>query len=163
MPADLAPACGRPTIRPRSRTRQAAAADAGIKALIPLEGTEDGKGASNRFSPARPFLDYVLSAAAEAGFHRVCLVIGPEQEAIRHYYTERVAAERLRFAFACQREPRGTADAVAAAESFAADDPFVAINSDTYYPVEALCGHCGNRRAAPWRCSNATPCWPAAT
>ena len=65
-------------------------------------------------------------------------MIGPEQEAIRHYYTERVAAERLSFAFACQREPRGTADAVAAAESFAGDDPFVAINSDTYYPVEAL-------------------------
>ena len=121
------------------RQRQAAVADAGIKALIPLEqeGADTGGGGNLR-STGRPFLDYVLSAAADAGFRRVCLVIGPEQEAIRHYYTEQAAAQRLRFSFACQREPRGTADAVAAAESFAGDEPFVAINSDTYYPIEAL-------------------------
>jgi dTDP-glucose pyrophosphorylase len=103
--------------------RQTAVADTGIKALIPI---------------GRPFLDYVLSAAADAGYRRVCLVIGPEQEAIRRYYTDEVAAQRLTFAFACQPEPKGTADAVAAAESFAAGDPFAAINSDNYYPVEAL-------------------------
>ena len=114
--------------------RQAAAADAGIKALIPLDGESPG----NARSASRPFLDYVLSAAAEAGFRHVCLVIGPEQAAIRRYYSEQATAERLRFSFACQEEPRGTADAVAAAKAFAGDDPFVAINSDTYYPVEAL-------------------------
>ena len=102
---------------------QAVVADSGVKAMIPL---------------GRPFLDYVLSAAAEAGFRRVCLVIGPEQEAIRRYYSGEAAAERLTFAFACQPEPKGTADAVAAAESFAAGDPFAVINSDNYYPVEAL-------------------------
>jgi dTDP-glucose pyrophosphorylase len=102
---------------------QAAMADAGIKALIPI---------------GRPFLDYVLSAAAEAGYRRVCLVIGPEQEAIRQYYSQEVAAERLTFDFACQQQPKGTADAVAAAESFAGGDPFVVINSDNYYPVESL-------------------------
>ena len=48
--------------------QQAAVADAGIKALIPID---------------RPFLDYVLSAAADAGYRHACLVIGPEQEAIR--------------------------------------------------------------------------------
>jgi glucose-1-phosphate thymidylyltransferase len=114
--------------------QQAVVADAGIKALIPVDGRSPG----NAGSASRPFLDYVLSAAAEAGFRDVCLVIGPEQEAIRHYYCEQAAAERLRFSFACQQEPRGTADAVAAAESFAGGDPFVVINSDTYYPVEAL-------------------------
>jgi glucose-1-phosphate thymidylyltransferase len=114
---------------------QAAAADAGIKALIPLEGQSP----ENAGSAGRPFLDYVLSAAAAAGYRRVCLVIGPEQEAIRRYYGQR-AAERLAFSFACQREPRGTADAVAAAESFAGPDHFAVINSDTYYPVEALGG-----------------------
>jgi dTDP-glucose pyrophosphorylase len=103
--------------------RQAAVAEAGIKALIPID---------------RPFLDYVLSAAAEAGYRHVCLVIGPEQSAIREYYGGKVAANRLDFTFACQPEPRGTADAVAAAEAFAGDDPFVVINSDNYYPVEAL-------------------------
>jgi glucose-1-phosphate thymidylyltransferase len=103
--------------------RQAALAEAGIKALIPI---------------GRPFLDYVLSAAAEAGYRHVCLVIGPEQEAIREYYGGKAAAEKLDFTFACQPEPRGTADAVAAAEAFAGDDPFTVINSDNYYPIEAL-------------------------
>jgi dTDP-glucose pyrophosphorylase len=102
---------------------QAAMADTGIKALIPID---------------RPFLDYVLSAAADAGYRHVCLVIGPEQEAIREYYGGKVVAEKLDFSFACQPEPRGTADAVAAAEAFAGDDPFTVINSDNYYPVEAL-------------------------
>jgi glucose-1-phosphate thymidylyltransferase len=102
--------------------RQAAAADAGMKAMIPID---------------RPFLDYVLSAAADAGYRHACLVIGPEHHAIRDYYGH-VAAERLDFTFACQQEPKGTADAVAAAEAFAAGDPFAVINSDNYYPVEAL-------------------------
>jgi dTDP-glucose pyrophosphorylase len=103
---------------------QAAMADAGIKAMIPI---------------GRPFLDYVLSAAADAGFRRVCLVIGPEHDAIRDYYGSQ-PAERLEIGFACQDEPRGTADAVAAAENFAGQDPFAVINSDTYYPIESLRG-----------------------
>jgi glucose-1-phosphate thymidylyltransferase len=102
--------------------RQAAIAQTGVKAMIPI---------------GRPFLDYVLSAAADAGYRHVCLVIGPEQEAIRKYYGE-VTAERLDFAFANQPEPKGTADAVAAAERFADTDPFAVINSDNYYPVESL-------------------------
>ena len=46
--------------------------------------------------------------------------------------------ERLQVDFAVQAEPRGTADAVAAAEAFASGDPFLVINSDNYYPVEAM-------------------------
>lgn len=132
---------------------QAAVADTGVKALIPLGAPEKEsgpicaqhpKGRSGKLDPTpcpagtRPFLDYVLSAVAEAGYRRVCLVVGPEQEAIRSYYGTEVAAERLTFDFACQQEPNGTAAAVAAAEQFAGSDPFVVINSDNYYPVEAL-------------------------
>ena len=40
--------------------------------------------------------------------------------------------------FAVQPEPRGTADAVAAAETFAAGDYFLMVNSDNYYPPEAF-------------------------
>jgi len=104
---------------------QSVMAAAGIKAMIPI---------------GRPFLDYGLSAAAEAGYRRVCLVIGPEQEAIREYYGREGISRRLDFTFANQAEPRGTADAVAAAESFADGEPFAVINSDNYYPVEALRG-----------------------
>ncbi len=105
---------------------QAAAAGAGIKAMIPLA------------AGGRLFLDYVLSAVAEAGYRHVCLVVGPEQEAIRRYYGDELAVGRLTFSFATQAEPKGTADAVAAAESFAGGEPFVVINSDNYYPIEAL-------------------------
>jgi dTDP-glucose pyrophosphorylase len=118
---------------------QVVVANTGVKAMIPvaIQGGAD-RGSGSASASIRPFLDYVLSAAADAGFRRVCLVIGPEQESIRSYYMTQASTKRLSFAFACQPEPKGTADAVAAAESFAADDPFAVINSDNYYPVEAL-------------------------
>ncbi len=103
--------------------RQAAAAATGVKALIPLD---------------RPFLDYVLSALADAGYRWVCLVVAPQHDVLREYYVEQSPPQRLHLDFAVQQEPRGTADAVAAAESFAGDDPFLVINSDNYYPIEAL-------------------------
>jgi glucose-1-phosphate thymidylyltransferase len=102
---------------------QAAVADTGVKAMIPI---------------GRPFLDYVLGALADAGVTQVCLVVGPEHDAIRRYYRENVRAERLEIAFATQVRPLGTADAVLAAEAFAADSHFLVINSDNYYPAEVL-------------------------
>lgn len=101
---------------------QSTAADAGIKAMIPV---------------GRPFLDYVLSGLANAGFGQVCLVIGPEHEAMREYYTN-LKVRRIKVAFATQREPLGTANAVVAAEEFADADEFLVINGDNYYPAEAL-------------------------
>lgn len=102
---------------------QAQAADSGVKAMIPI---------------GRPFLDYVLSALADAGYQRVCLVIGPEHGAVREYYTSTVVPSRLSIAFAIQERPLGTADAVAAAAAFAGADRFLTINSDNYYPVAAF-------------------------
>ena len=102
---------------------QAAAADTGIKAMIPV---------------GRPFLDYVLSALADAGYREVCLVIGPEHQSVRDYYTITAPPQRTRVSFATQKEPRGTADAVSAAEEFAAGEDFLVINSDNDYPVSAL-------------------------
>ncbi len=105
--------------------KQAAVADTGIKALIPID---------------RPFLDYVMSALADAGYEKICLVIGPDHDAIRDYYGNQVELDRLSIDFAVQEEPRGTADAVLAAEAFADGDPVAVLNSDNYYPVEALRG-----------------------
>ena len=102
---------------------QAAVADSGVKALIPI---------------GRPFLDYVLSALADAGYTQVCLVIGPDHDAIRKYYGSEVELSRLSIEFAIQEEPKGTADAVLAAEEFSAGDPIAVLNSDNYYPVEVL-------------------------
>jgi glucose-1-phosphate thymidylyltransferase len=116
---------------------QARVAASGIKALMPV-GAGDG-------APGRPFLDYVLSALADAGVTDVCLVIGPEHVAIRHYYG-RLTLSRLRIAFAEQALPRGTADAVLTAEAFAGHDPFLVLNSDNYYPIatyQTLCAYDG--------------------
>jgi dTDP-glucose pyrophosphorylase len=103
--------------------QQTAAADVGVKAMMPM---------------GRPFLDYSLTAAADAGFRRACLVIGPEHDAVRRYYTRTVQPKRLKVEFAVQESPLGTADAVGAARDFAGDDLFCVVNSDNYYPAEAL-------------------------
>jgi glucose-1-phosphate thymidylyltransferase len=101
---------------------QAAAADAGLKAMVPID---------------RPFLDYALSAHADAGLREVCLVIGPEHDAIRDYYSS-VATTRLAFTFAMQDKPIGTANAVLSAREFVGDDTFVVVNSDNYYPASVI-------------------------
>jgi dTDP-glucose pyrophosphorylase len=103
---------------------QARVAETGVKAMIPI---------------GRPFLDYVLSACADAGITRACLVIGPEHQVVRDYYAAGAGRlSRVSVDFAVQEKPLGTANAVAAAEQFAGRDPFVMINSDNYYPVPAL-------------------------
>ena len=104
---------------------QEEAAASGVKAMI---------------SFGRPFLDYVLSALANSGIAEACLVIGPEHAAVREHYTVTAPPRRVRVAFAVQPEPRGTADAVLAAEEFAGPDDFLVINSDNLYPVSALSG-----------------------
>jgi glucose-1-phosphate thymidylyltransferase len=107
---------------------QRAAADAGEKVTIPFvdaAGTE------------RPFLDFVVHALAEAGFRKVCLVIGDEQGHVRRRYAATRPAG-IRVVCAWQAEPLGTANAVAAAEDFVANRPFVVVNGDNLYPVTSL-------------------------
>jgi dTDP-glucose pyrophosphorylase len=102
---------------------QAAAAAVGMKAFMPV---------------GRPLLDYILSALADAGLTRVAVVIGPEHGVVRRYYQQDVEVTRLALEFVVQLEPKGTADAVLAAEGWADDEPFVVLNGDNYYPVAAL-------------------------
>lgn len=113
----------KPDPRAKVAPEQAAAADSGVKAMIPV---------------GRPFLDFLLSAVADAGFTRVCLVIGEEHGFVRSHYGEAHPPTRIEVSFAVQAKPLGTADAVLAAENFAGTDDFVVLNSDNYYPVSAL-------------------------
>jgi len=101
---------------------QAAAADAGLKAMMPF---------------GRPFIDYILSALADAGIEEACLVIGPEHGAVRAHF-EGGGPRRVRVQFAVQEKPLGTADAVLAAEPFTAGERFLVLNGDNYYPVPVL-------------------------
>ncbi|MBC7782932.1 MAG: NTP transferase domain-containing protein [Burkholderiales bacterium] len=96
----------------------------GVKAMIPTLG--------------RPFMDFLLSTIADAGYRQVCLVIGPEHAEVREYYGKTLQARRLEIEFAVQEKPLGTADAVRPAEHFAGGEPFLMINSDNFYPPEAL-------------------------
>jgi glucose-1-phosphate thymidylyltransferase len=103
-------------------SEQRAAADAGNKAMIPI---------------GRPFLDYALSAYADAGLTDVCLVIGPKHHDIRAYY-ESLPTKRIRISFAIQRQPIGVANAVLAAKEFVRDDDFIVVNGDNYYPSSVI-------------------------
>lgn len=110
--------------------QQAQVAASGVKALIDV---------------GRPFLDYVLSVLADVGVTEVCLVIGPEHEMLREYavrvsggLSDGLSGGRVTVTTAIQVEPRGTADAVAAARDFAGDQRVIVLNSDNYYPREAL-------------------------
>ncbi|HEY8312463.1 MAG TPA: sugar phosphate nucleotidyltransferase, partial [Gemmatimonadaceae bacterium] len=102
---------------------QVAAAAAGAKGMMPI---------------GRPFLDYVISALADAGFTDVCLVVAPEHAEMRDHYTTQVVPRRIRISFAVQSAAIGTADAVLAAQEFTAGEPFVVLNSDNYYPPDVL-------------------------
>jgi len=103
---------------------QRRAADAGVKAMMPIGG--------------RPFLDYVLSSVADAAIRRVALVVAPDHETIREYYRREGRPARISLDFIVQQEPRGTADAVLAAEAWTEDHPFLALNADNLYPVPVL-------------------------
>lgn len=107
----------------RLDAEQEAIAQTGLKAMIPIR---------------RPFLDYVLSELADAGFEEVCVVIGPEHDGVKNYYTAIAPPQRIRISFAVQAEPRGTADAVLTVEEFVSREDFLCMNSDNYYPVSVL-------------------------
>jgi len=103
---------------------QAAAAATGAKGMMPI-----GR---------RPFLDYVLSALADAGCTRVCLVIAPDHAAVREYYEGAGRPSRLAIDYAVQPLADGTARAVQSAQRFAGRDPFLVLNSDNWYPADVL-------------------------
>ena len=102
---------------------QRRAAEQGAKGMMPLG--------------SRPFLDYVLSALADAGIRDVTLVVSPSADEMRDYFERVHVPERVRVRFAVQAEPRGTADAVQSVRGVVDDAPFLVLNSDNFYPVRA--------------------------
>lgn len=107
---------------PLAAAQQAAAAS-GIKGMMPF---------------ARPFLDYSLSALADAGIREAVIVIGPEHGEMREYFRRTATGRRVALRFAIQEQPRGTADAVMAAAEAVHEGPFLVLNSDNLYPVAAI-------------------------
>jgi glucose-1-phosphate thymidylyltransferase len=107
----------------RLTAEQMAAADLGVKAMVPV---------------GRPFLDYLLASLADAGLTEICLVIGPEHQEIRRRYQSEARPTRFALEFAVQAEARGTADAVLTVEGWTKASPFIVVNSDNIYPTGAL-------------------------
>jgi glucose-1-phosphate thymidylyltransferase len=104
-------------------SEQDRAASAGAKGMIPI---------------GRPFLDYVIAALADGGMTEVVLIIGPDQSEVRDYFTRVNPPRRVVMSFAVQVEPKGTADAVLAAEGAVGSAPFIVLNSDNLYPASAV-------------------------
>jgi dTDP-glucose pyrophosphorylase len=108
----------------RLTPEQQRAADAGLKAMMPIGG--------------RPFLDYILAGLADAGIRDAALVVAPAHDAVKERYTDAAAPSRIRVSFVVQPEPLGTADAVLAGRQWAGDAPFLAMNADNLYPSPVL-------------------------
>ena len=102
---------------------QVAAAESGVKGMIPIK---------------RPFLEYVISALADAGITEVVLVIAPSHDRIREHFTKDAPPKRVRLRFAEQPSPIGTANAVVVGAEVVGDASFLVLNADNYYPVEAF-------------------------
>lgn len=103
---------------------QAEAAARGLKMMIP-----DARG--------RPFLAHLLSSLADGGITDVCLVVAPDHEVVLEYFT-RHPPLRMCLHYAVQDEPLGTANAVLAAEEWAAGQDVLVLNADNLYPVAAI-------------------------
>lgn len=106
---------------------QTAAAEAGAKGMMPIGG-----------DAGHPFLEYVLSALADAGIAEAVLVVGPEHGAVREYFTRTAPPGRLALRFAVQERPLGTANAVYSARDAIRAAPFLVLNADNYYSPGAL-------------------------
>jgi glucose-1-phosphate thymidylyltransferase len=102
---------------------QSAAASSGLKAAFPLHG--------------RPFIDYVLSSLADAGFDEALIIVRSDDTILRSRYAS-LRASRLRIQFVVQEEPRGTAHALLTTAPVISTRPFVVLNADNYYPVSGL-------------------------
>jgi len=114
---------------PALTPEQEAAADAGLKGLMPM---------SRGSGSGRPFLDYVLSTLADAGFPEIALVVAPAHDPLLAQYSGSSAPSRFGLSFVVQDQAIGTADAVRSAQAFVAGRPFVVVNADNLYPIEVL-------------------------
>lgn len=101
---------------------QSKMADRGLKMLIPFHG--------------RAFIEYLLDDLARAGIASACVVTGPHTTAVREHL-ERIASP-VALRHATQPEPRGTADALRAAEPDVAGEPFLVLNADNLYAPSDL-------------------------
>jgi dTDP-glucose pyrophosphorylase len=108
--------------------------------LAPSQVDAASKGAKGMMPFGRPFLDFSLSILADAGIRTAVLVVAPDHEEMRAYFDATSAHRRVALRYAVQESPLGTADAVLAARGALDDAPFLVMNSDNLYPLDAVRG-----------------------
>ena len=127
------------------------------------QADERSKGLIGVGQGGRPFLDYLLYNAREAGLHDIVLVVRRNDEAIRNYYGAKEKGNDfhgLSISYAYQdipegrTKPLGTADAVLVALLARPDwkgGKFIVANSDNLYSVKAMKHllECGETSALP--------------
>ena len=89
-------------------------------------------------------IDLVASDARQAGFGTIVLVIGPETGPAIRYHVEHAWPSDVDVAFAVQKAPLGTVDAVLSATEFVKGGPYGVGNADDIYGLAAaqmLCAH----------------------
>ena len=82
--------------------------------------------------------DLLIGRAADAGIERAVIVVRAEIEEQVRAHLELMRTPPIPVELAVQREPRGTADAVWAARDWLGRNPFLVVNGDNPYPVDAL-------------------------
>jgi glucose-1-phosphate adenylyltransferase len=114
------------------------------------QADERSKGLIGVGQGGRPFLDYLLYNAREAGLHDIVLVVRRNDEAIRNYYGAKEHRNELHdliLSYAYQdipegrTKPLGTADAVLQALLARPDwhgGNFIVANSDNLYSVRSM-------------------------
>ena len=133
-----------------SRMKRAASAPAELDPILKREAHEKSKSMIGVGEGHRPFLDYLLYNAREAGVTDVVIVIGERDNSIREYYgpaDEGNDVAGLRVSYAVQKippgreKPFGTADALlqglrgSPARRWSR---FIVCNSDNLYSKRAL-------------------------
>ena len=146
-----------------SRMKRPAKGAKEADAALLQQADERSKGLIGVGQGGRPFLDYLLYNAREAGLHDIVLVVRRNDEAIRNYYGAKEQGNGfhgLALSYAYQdiqegrTKPLGTADAVLQALLARPDwkgGEFIVANSDNLYSVRSmrLLLECGETSALP--------------
>lgn len=133
-----------------SRMKKSIDSAVGVDRAIREEARHKSKSMIGVGGENKPFLDYLIANAGEAGYRDIVIVVNERDNSVRDYYGSpavRRELSKLQISFAVQRisagrsKPLGTADALLQALLARADwkgKRFTVCNSDNLYSVEAL-------------------------
>jgi dTDP-glucose pyrophosphorylase len=90
-----------------------------------------------RANDQQPIADLLIRNLIEAGVNHIIFVVSEKgKEMMENYYGKR--KENVKFSYAVQEKPLGTANAVLSAENYTDKEPFIVLCYDNVYPLDAL-------------------------